>query len=91
MDDKIIKELTGCLLALGHPTRLRITEYCVQPRSHSSLMFDLRLNPNTFRFHVSILIKHDILKKVRRGQYETTARGKLLLEYISKVKELMKV
>jgi len=80
-----IKDLVSSVQTLGNPTRLKIFEYCLQRQNYSSLIFDLRLNPASLKHHIDILINHGLIRKVGRGQYETTSLGKLLYKCLRKI------
>jgi len=81
--------LAGCLKAIGHAKRLEIVQYCKQPRTFSEITFNLRLNPNSFKFHSKILIDQGLVRKIERGKYETTKLGKMLIAIVDEVQLLI--
>jgi predicted transcriptional regulator len=80
---KVVSTLAECLEAVGHPTRLGIVRYCLQPRKFTDIILELKLNPASFRFHVGVLGHCGLVKKTQRGVYETTELGKLVLELVN--------
>lgn len=84
-----VEMLIRCMQALGHPTRLKMLQYCLKPRTFSDLMFDLRLNPASFKHHIEILINRGMIAKVDRGKYEDTMLGKLLFGAILKFAKIV--
>ena len=85
---EVVRNLADCLISIGHPNRLKIVQYCLQPRRFTDIILDLRLNPASFKFHVKVLIDDGLIRKVERGVYETTELGKLLLELVNKANSL---
>ena len=83
-----VRTLANCLLAIGHPTRLEIVKYCLEPRRFTDIILNLRLNPASFKFHSKVLMDCDLIGKVERGVYETTKLGKLLLELVNQANRL---
>lgn len=83
-----VRTLADCLIAIGHPNRLRITQYCLQPRRFTDIILNLRLNPASFKFHAKVLMDCDLIRKVERGVYKTTELGKLLLQLVKKADKL---
>lgn len=75
-----VRTLADCLKAIGHPKRLEIIQYCLEARTFTDITQNLKMNPNTFKFHSEILIDNGLLKKHGRGAYQTADLGKLLLE-----------
>ena len=80
---EIVGTLADCLMAIGHPTRFKIVEYCLNPHRFTDIILDLRLNPASFKFHSGVLIDCNLIGKVERGVYQTTDLGKLLLELVN--------
>jgi len=85
---EVVSRLADCLNAIGHPSRLKIVQYCLQSRRFTDIILDLRLNPASFKFHAKVLMDCDLIRKVERGVYETTELGKLLLELVNKANSL---
>ena len=85
---EVVRTLADCLISIGHPSRLRIVQYCLQPRRFSDIIFNLQLNPASFKFHAKVLMDGDLIRKVERGVYKTTELGKLLLELVSQANSL---
>lgn len=83
-----VRTLADCLLAIGHPSRLEIVRYCIEPRRFTDIILDLRLNPASFKFHSKVLMECGLITKVERGVYETTKLGKLLLELVNQANRL---
>ena len=79
---KVVSTLAECLEAIGHPSRLKIVRYCLQPRTFTDIILNLKLNPASFRFHAKVLMDSNLIEKVERGVYETTELGKLLLDLV---------
>jgi predicted transcriptional regulator len=52
----------------------------LESRTFTDIVQNLKMNPNTFKFHSEILINNGLLEKHGRGTYQTTDLGKLLLE-----------
>lgn len=77
-----VKTFADCLLAITNPTRLKIVQYCLEPRKFSDLIFDLKLNPASLKFHSKVLMDCDLIKKRERGIYETTELGKMILKLV---------
>jgi len=84
---EIVRTLADCLDAIGHPSRLKIVQYCLQSRRYTDIIFNLRLNPASFKFHAQVLMDCDLIKKVKRGVYETTELGKLLLDLVNRASD----
>jgi hypothetical protein len=80
---EVVRTLSDCLMAIGHPTRFKIVEYCLTPRRFTDIILDLRLNPASFKFHSGVLIDCALIGRVKRGVYQTTDLGKLLLELVN--------
>lgn len=80
---EIVRTLADCLMAIGHSTRLKIVQYCLQPRRFTDIILNLQLNPASFKFHAKVLMDCNLIRKVERGVYETTELGKLLLELVN--------
>jgi len=85
---EIVKTLADCLEAITHSTRLKILQYCLQPSRFTDIIFNLRLNPASFRFHVKVLTERGLVKKVKRGVYETTELGELLLKLVEQANRI---
>jgi len=85
---KVVRSLADCLMAIGHPTRLRIVEYCSHPHSFTDIILNLRLNPASFRFHSKVLMDCGLLRKAERGVYETTNLGKDLVQLVKKATDI---
>ena len=85
---EIVRTLADCLIAIGHPNRLKIAQYCLEPRRFTDIILNLRLNPASFKFHSKVLMDCDLIRKVERGVYETTELGKLLLELVNQASSL---
>ena len=83
-----VRALADCLIAIGHHSRFRIVQYCLEPRRFSDIIGDLRLNPASFKFHSKVLMDCDLMTKVERGVYKTTELGKLLLELVNQASSL---
>lgn len=84
-----INTLAKCLKTIGHPNRLGIVKYCSEePRRFSDIIFDLKLNPASFKFHSKVLMECDLIQKLKRGIYQTTELGNLLLELINQANNL---
>lgn len=79
-----IAKLIDKLKALGNDKRLGIIEYCIKPQSFTQIIFRLRLNPASFKFHAKILIDSGLLKRIERGKYETTRLGEFLFNTLLK-------
>jgi len=84
----VVRTLADCLIAIGHPNRLKIVQYCLEPRRFTDIILSLRLNPASFKFHVKVLMDCDLIRKVERGVYETTELGKRLLELVNQASSL---
>lgn len=78
-----VRTLADCLKAIGHPKRFEIVQYCLEARTFTDITQNLKMNPNTFKFHSEILIANGLFEKHGRGTYRTTELGKLLLELTS--------
>jgi predicted transcriptional regulator len=85
---KVVSTLAECLEAIGHPSRLGIVQYCLQRRTFTEIILNLKLNPASFKFHVKVLMNCNLIEKVERGVYETTQLGKLVLELVNKANNL---
>ena len=85
---EVVNSLADCLIAIGHPSRLKIVQYCLEPRRFTDIILDLRLNPASFKFHAKVLMDCGLIRRVERGIYETTELGKLLLELVNKANSL---
>ncbi len=86
---EVVRTLADCLISIGHPSRLKIVEYCSEkPRRFTDIILDLRLNPASFKFHVKVLMDDGLITKVERGIYRTTELGKLLLQLVNQVNSL---
>lgn len=79
-----VKTLADCLKAIGHPKRLEIVQYCLEPHTFTDITFNLRMNPNTFKFHSEILMDNGLIEKKGRGVYQTTDLGQLFLKLVSR-------
>jgi hypothetical protein len=86
---EVVKTLAECLMAIGHPTRFKIVEYCLNPHRFTDIILDLRLNPASFKFHSGVLIDCNLIGKVERGVYQTTDLGKLLLELVNTANKML--
>jgi predicted transcriptional regulator len=75
-------------MAIGHPSRLEIVKYCLQPRRFTDIILALKLNPASFKFHVKVLMDCDLIEKVERGVYQTTELGRLVLELVNQASSL---
>jgi predicted transcriptional regulator len=83
------RSLAECLLSIGHPSRLKIVEYCSEkPRRFTDIILNLQLNPASFKFHAKVLVDSGLIRKVERGIYETTELGRLLLELVNQASRL---
>ena len=80
---EVVQTLADCLQAIGNVKRLEIVQYCLQPRTFTEIIMNLKLNPASFKFHSKVLMNCNLLTKVERGIYKTTELGKLLLELVS--------
>jgi predicted transcriptional regulator len=80
---EVVQTLADCLLAIGNVKRLEIAQYCLQPRTFTDIVTNLKLNPASFKFHSKVLMDCNLLAKVERGVYETTELGNLLLQLVS--------
>jgi predicted transcriptional regulator len=85
---EVVKTLAECLMAIGHPTRFKIVEYCLKSHRFTEIILDLRLNPASFKFHSSVLIDCNLIERLERGVYRTTELGKRLLELVSMANEI---
>lgn len=81
---KVVRVLSDCLAAVSHPARFGIVDYCSKPQRFSDIIFHLRLNPASFRFHSRVLMDCDLIEKPQRGVYQTTELGDLLLKLVNK-------
>ena len=79
---EVVTTLADCLTAIGHPSRLKIVQYCLEPHRFTDIILDLRLNPASFKFHSKVLMDCGIIRRVERGIYETTELGKGLLKLV---------
>jgi DNA-binding transcriptional ArsR family regulator len=79
---EVVQTLADCLRAIGNVKRLEIIQYCLQPRTFTEIVINLKLNPASFKFHSRVLTDCNLLRKIERGKYETTELGKLLLELV---------
>lgn len=79
---EVVRDLAECLLAIGNARRLSIALYCLTPQRFRDITLDLRLNPASFRFHVGVLMECALVRKTKRGIYETTELGKLILKLV---------
>jgi|GEM_PF-6471492 predicted transcriptional regulator len=82
---EVIQALSKSLEAIGNPLRYEIVNYCLKQQNFSNIIKDLRLNPASFKFHLEVLTRFQLIKKVKRGVYETTELGKLLLTLIEQI------
>jgi len=83
------KILAECLQAIGNHNRLKIVMYCSEePRRFSDIIFSLKLNPASFKFHAKVLMECDLIKKVKRGVYLTTELGNIFLELYNRFNSL---
>lgn len=80
---EVMQTLADCLRAIGNVKRLGIIQYCLQPRTFTEIIVNLKLNPASFKFHSKVLTDCNLLRKIERGKYQTTELGKLLLELVS--------
>ena len=87
---EVVLTLAECLEAIGHPSRLGIVQYCLQPRTFTEIITNLKLNPATFKFHVRVLMDCNLIEKVERGVYQTSKLGKLVLELVNQAGSLSK-
>lgn len=78
---QIDRSLVPCLRAIGNSKRLHLAQYCLHPRKATEIVLNLRINPNTFKFHFEVLASHNLLKKIDRGVYQTTMLGKVVLSF----------
>lgn len=86
---EVVRTLADCLISIGHPSRLKIVEYCSEePRRFTDIILDLRLNPASFKFHVKVLMDYGLIIKVERGVYRTTELGRLLLQLVNQADSL---
>ena len=83
MGRQVVMSLAECLEVIGHPSRLEIVQYCMQPRTFTEIILNLKLNPASFRFHAKVLMDCNLIEKVERGIYRTTELGKLLLDLVN--------
>lgn len=84
-----INTLSECLHAIGNPNRYGIVKYCSgEPRRFSDIIFELRLNPASFKFHSKVLMECELIQKVKRGVYQTTELGNLMLELANRANKL---
>ena len=79
---EIVRTLSECLEAIGHPARYKIVEYCNEPRRFTDIVINLKLNPASFKFHSGVLMHCNLIEKVERGVYKRTDLGNLLLELV---------
>jgi predicted transcriptional regulator len=87
---EVARSLAECLISVGHPSRLKIVEYCSEkPHRFTDIILDLRLNPASFKFHARVLIDSGLIRKVERGVYETTELGKLLIELVRQAERFL--
>jgi hypothetical protein len=75
-----LKEVAQCLKTVSNKTRLQMLSYCSEPRSFSDVVFFLRLNPATFKFHEEILDKAGLIAK-NDETYKSTALGERVLDF----------
>jgi predicted transcriptional regulator len=75
-------------MAIGHPKRLEIVQYCLQPRKFTEIVTNLKMNPASFKFHSRILIDCALMEKVERGVYQTTDLGKQLLDLVAQAQAI---
>jgi predicted transcriptional regulator len=85
---EVVSTLAECLESIGHPSRLGIVQYCLQPHTFTEIILNLKLNPASFRFHVRVLIDCNLMEKVGRGVYETTKLGKLVFELVNQANQM---
>jgi len=85
---EVVQTLTDCLISIGHPNRLKIVQYCLEPRRFTDITLNLRLNPASFKFHSKVLVDCGLLRKVKRGVYKTTELGEHLLKLVNKADSL---
>jgi predicted transcriptional regulator len=85
---EIVRTLAQCLIAIVHPSRLKIVEYCLEPHRFTDIIINLKLNPASFKFHSEVLMDCNLIRKVERGVYQTTDLGKLLLELVNQASNL---
>lgn len=78
-----VKTLAECLMAIGHPTRFKIVEYCLKSHRFTEIVCNLKLNPASFKFHLGVLTDYNLIEKVSRGVYKTTDLGQLLLQLVN--------
>jgi predicted transcriptional regulator len=78
-----ITALAERLRVIGHNSRYNIVKYCSKkPCRFSDIIFDLKLNPASFKFHSRVLIECELIEKLQRGLYQTTELGNLLLKLV---------
>jgi predicted transcriptional regulator len=88
---KGISALTECLEAIGNINRYAIVTFCSEkPQRFSDIIFELKLNPATFKFHSKVLIKRGLLEKLERGVYQTTELGNIMLDMVKRADALSK-
>jgi len=86
-----INALAECLQSIGNLNRLKIVRFCSEkPRRFSDIIFDLKLNPASFKFHSKVLMECDLIQKVKRGLYQTTELGNILLDLVNQANKLSK-
>ena len=86
-----INTLTECLQAIGNSNRYGNVKYCSdEPRRFSDIIFNLKLNPASFKFHSKVLMECNLLQKLKRGVYRTTKLGNIMLDIVNRADEFSK-
>ena len=79
-DLALLDGIAECFKAVSNRVRLRILSYCLTPRTFSEIIFGLRLNAGSFKFHEDILEEAGMTEK-RNSTYQTTELGKRVLDF----------
>ena len=88
-DIEAVRKVTKCIKAFSNLCRLKLFKYCFIKRSHSDIVFSLKINPASLRFHMKILIDSGLIKKVDRGEYEVTDFGRMFDKILNQAKVIV--
>jgi len=83
IDVEAVKTCINRLSAITNLIRLKIVQYCLTPRKFSEIIYELRLNPASFKFHTEVLMDSDLIRRTERGVYEATDLGRRILEFLN--------
>lgn len=79
------------LKALSNTNRVAMFSYIHSEKecSYSSIMVHLNLSPprdgGRFSYHLKILLKNNLIELNKRGNYQLTKKGKLMMNFLNKL------